>query len=98
MHRYIRVIPLKTLIIYAESSVLETHTIKYSLFSRQDYHLDSLLSIEEEERLELSHHFYMITSSFQDYCLTIRLILPFCLPNSLGQDFKVEADYEGIEP
>lgn len=57
--------------IFAESIVLETNALlRHSLFSRQDYHLNSLLSIEEDARLELTHHFYMITSSFQDYCLT----------------------------
>ena len=33
-----------TFYILAESSVIETHTKRYSLFSKQAYHLDSLLS------------------------------------------------------
>lgn len=91
----------------AESIVLETNTLLgYSLFSRQDYHLDSLLSIflhqYVKEHLLLwrdevptPKHF---TAPIVFKTSPSPTELPLhCLPTSVGQDFsRLKVDQQDV--
>lgn len=64
-------LPIVLLLYKAESSVIETHTLQYTQFSRLALLPNRFtLHFEEDKRLELLHHCYMTTGGFQDHCLT----------------------------
>lgn len=92
----------------AESIVLETNTLLgYSLFSRQDYHLDSLLSILSFTNMSKNTYYCGEMRSRPPSILLLPLFsrqvpvplsyLSIAYPTSVGQDFsRLKVDQQDV--